>query len=70
MSDPKQLAALARLRGTREALELEGLWDYADLIVAPAQNDLDFPKPADTPEHRARVAQAHAKLQPRLRRAG
>lgn len=54
--------------GTRRAIEALGLHDYADLIIALAQNDLDFPKPDDTPAHAAHVARASAILQPRLRR--
>ena len=58
----------AGLLGTRQAIERAGLEDYADLVIAMAQNDLDFPKPADTPQRRAHVEQARAVLQPRLRR--
>ena len=54
--------------GTRHAIERLGMRDYADLVIALAQNDLDMPKPADTPKHRAQVARARAILQPRLRR--
>lgn len=68
----KQLETLRQyadgLLGTRQAIERAGLQDYADLVIALAQNDLDFPKPADTPKHRAHVEQARAILQPRLRR--
>jgi hypothetical protein len=56
--------------GTRRAIELAGLADYADLLIALAQNDLDLPKPADTPEHRAHIARAREILQPLLRDAG
>jgi hypothetical protein len=56
--------------GTRRAIELAGFADYADLLIALAQNDLDLPKPADTPEHRAQVARAREILQPLLRNAG
>ncbi len=71
-ADLKQIEALrdyaAGLLGTRQAIERAGLEDYADLVIAMAQNDLDFPKPADTPQRRAHVEQARAVLQPRLRR--
>jgi hypothetical protein len=53
--------------GTRETIERAGLDDYADLIIAMARNNLDFPKPAETPEHEAHVARAREILQPRLR---
>jgi hypothetical protein len=70
--DTRQLEVLRRYSegqlGTREAIELAGLEGYADLLIAMAQNDLAFPKPADTPQHRARVELATAVLQPRLRR--
>ena len=54
--------------GTRQAIEALGFHDYADLIIALAQNDLDFPKPSDTPARAANVARARAILEPRLRR--
>ncbi|MGE3279672.1 MAG: hypothetical protein AB7H90_03560 [Alphaproteobacteria bacterium] len=67
----KQLEALrayaAGLAGTRETIRRAGLQDYADLVIALAQNDLDFPKPADTPERRAHIERAGAILQPLLR---
>ncbi|HEY1931003.1 MAG TPA: hypothetical protein VGG99_03240 [Acetobacteraceae bacterium] len=53
--------------GTRETIERTGLHDYAELVIALAQHDLDFPKPAATPRHDAHLAQARAILQPRLR---
>jgi hypothetical protein len=53
--------------GTRDTIERAGLDDYADLVIALAQNDLDLPKPAGTPAHEANVARARAILQPRLR---
>jgi hypothetical protein len=56
--------------GTRDTIELAGLHDYADLLIALAQNDLDLPKPALTPAHEQNVARAQAILQPRLRHAG
>jgi hypothetical protein len=72
-ADEKQLEALrdyaAGLAGTRQTIERAGLQDYADLVIALAQNDLDFPKPADTPKHRAQFEQARAVLQPLLRHA-
>lgn len=68
---PGQLDVLrgyaAGLLGTRETIERAGLHDYADLIIAMAQNDLDFPRPRSTPTHDAHVARARAILQPRLR---
>lgn len=72
--DAEQLATLRAYasgqRGTRQTIEAMGLHDYADLIIALAQNDLDFPKPADTPAHRAHVARATEILQPLLRHGG
>ncbi len=56
--------------GTRKAIEMAGLHDYADLLIALAQNDLDLPKPAATPVHEANGARARAILQPRLRHGG
>lgn len=56
--------------GTREAIAAAGLHDYADLVIALAQNDLALPKPADTPRREANVARARALLQPRLRHGG
>jgi hypothetical protein len=58
------------LLGTREAIERTGVEDYAELIIALAQHDLDLPKPADTPERKANLERATAILQPLLRRAG
>jgi hypothetical protein len=70
---PDQLNALrdypTGLLGTREAIERTGVGDYADLIIALAQHDLDLPKPADTPERRANLERASAILQPLLRHA-
>ena len=70
-TDAKRLETLrayaAGMLGTRQAIEHAGLNDYAELIIALAQNDLDFPKPADTPKRRANVEMARAILQPRLR---
>ena len=54
--------------GTRQAIEKLGLHDYADLIIALAQHDLDLPKPADTPERRRNFEAAWGILEPRLRR--
>jgi hypothetical protein len=59
----------AGLIGTRKAIEELGMRDYADLIIALARNDLDFPKPTATPTHEAQVALARSLLQPRLRHA-
>jgi hypothetical protein len=71
MTDPKQLEVLRQYAGgalgTRQAIERAGLEDFADLLIALAQNNLDLPKPADTPERRANVERARALLQPRLR---
>ncbi|HEY5209196.1 MAG TPA: hypothetical protein VIJ42_07110 [Stellaceae bacterium] len=53
--------------GTREAIARLGLDDYADLVIALAQEDLDLPKPTDTPARRAHVARAREILQPLLR---
>jgi hypothetical protein len=53
--------------GTRRAIERLEMRDYADLVIALAQNDLDLPKPADTPAHQAHLIRARAILQPRLR---
>ncbi len=44
--------------GTRRAIERLEMRDYADLVIALAQNDLDLPKPTDTPAHRAHLARA------------
>ncbi len=57
------------LLGTHGTIEAIGAHDYADLIIAMAQADLDFPKPAATPAHEAQLARARAILQPRLRHA-
>ncbi len=56
----------AGLLGTRAAIERAGLRDNADLVIAMAQNDLKFPKPADMPQRRAHCERARAILQPRL----
>lgn len=68
--DSKQIEALrdyaGGLLGTRQTIELTGMHDYADLIIAMAQSDLDFPKPTDSPKHRAQVERAAAILQPLL----
>jgi len=69
--DASQLAVLrayaAGQLGTREAIERAGMHDYADLIIGLSQNDLDFPRPADTPARKANIARAQAILQPLLR---
>jgi hypothetical protein len=59
----------AGLLGTRRAIERAGLDDYADLVIALAQHDLDLPKPDDTTERRANLERARAILQPLLRHA-
>lgn len=72
-TEQKQLKALrdyaAGLLGTREAMRRAGVDDYAELIIALAQHDLDLPKPADTPQRRAHLERASAILQPLLRHA-
>lgn len=72
-ADPNRAKALrdyaAGLVGTREAVMRAGLHDYADLVIALAQNDLDLPKPSDTPQRRAHLERASAILQPLLRHA-
>jgi hypothetical protein len=69
-----QLAALrayaAGELSTRDTIERAGMHDYADLVIALVQNDLDFPKPSTTPKHEANVSRATAILQPRLRHGG
>jgi hypothetical protein len=77
MDDPLDQNQLVTLRayaqgqlGTRQAIERAGLHDYADLVIALAQHDLDLPKPATTPKHEAHLARARAILQPRLRHDG
>lgn len=66
-----QLAALrdyaAGRAGTRQTIERLGAHDYADLVIALAQHDLDFPKPTLSSRHDAHLARARAILQPRLR---
>ena len=61
-SEQQQLKVLrdcaAGLLGTRRAIERGGFEDYADLVIALAQHDLDLPKPADTPERRANIERA------------
>lgn len=59
----------AGLLGTSRAIQQAGVEDYAELVIALAQHDLDFPKPADTPERQANLARASSILQPRLRNA-
>jgi hypothetical protein len=69
--NPDQLEALhayaAGRLGTRATIDRAGMHDYADLVIALAQNDLDLPKPPATLAHEARVARARRILQPRLR---
>lgn len=38
------------LLGTRQAIDRAGLGDFADLLIALAQNGLSLPRPEDTPE--------------------
>ena len=59
----------AGLLGTRRAMRQAGFDDYAELVIALAQHDLDLPKPADTPERRANLERAREILQPLLRNA-
>lgn len=56
--------------GTRRTIEALGGRDYADLVIAMAQTDLDFPKPTATPARAANLARARAILLPRLRHGG
>lgn len=69
--DPQHLPVLRRYAageiGTRAAIEEAGLDDYADLLIALAQNDIDFPRPASTPTRDANLVRARAILQPLLR---
>ena len=71
MSQSEQETVLRRyaagLLGTRSTIEAIGAHDYADLVIAMVQADLDFPKPSATPAHDAQVARARALLQPLLR---
>jgi hypothetical protein len=70
-TEQKQLKALrdyaAGLVGTRETMMRAELGDYAELVIALVQHDLDLPKPADTPQRRAHLERASAILQPLLR---
>jgi hypothetical protein len=72
-TEDKRLRALrdyaAGMAGTRETMRRAGINDYAELVIALSQHDLDLPKPADTPQRRAQVARAGAILQPLLRHA-
>lgn len=69
--DSQQLESLRAYAGgrlgTRQAIERAGLHDYADLVIALAQNDLELPKPPASPAHEAQLARARSILQPRLR---
>jgi len=73
LTEQRQIEALrdyaAGRLGTRNAMEQAGVEDYAELVIALAQHDLNLPEPPDTPEHRANVERARAILQPRLRHA-
>jgi hypothetical protein len=44
--------------------------DYADLVIALAQNDLDMPRPTESAARKANLARASAILQPLLRHGG
>ena len=59
----------AGLLGTRRAMQQVGIEDYAELVIALAQHDLELPKPADTPERAANLERAREILQPLLRNA-
>ena len=71
--EQKQLKALrdfaAGLVGTRETMRRAQVNDYAELVIALMQNNLDLPKPLDTPRRRANLERATAILQPLLRHA-
>ena len=70
-TEEKQLKALrdyaAGLVGTRETMRRAGVNDYAELVIALMKNNLDLPKPADTPRRRENLERATAILQPFLR---
>ncbi len=53
--------------GTHRTIERLDMRDYADLVIALSQNDLNLPKPADTIAHQTHLARAREVLQPRLR---
>jgi len=59
-SDQRQLKALrdyaTGLLRTRRAIERAGVEDYAKLVIALVQHDLDLPKPADTPARASSTA--------------
>jgi hypothetical protein len=57
-------------KSSRQAIEQAGMHDYADLVIASARANLDFPKPAATPMHDAHLARVRAILHPRLRHDG
>ena len=73
ISEPSQLDVLqayaAGKLGTREAIELAGMHDFADLLIGLSRNDLDLPKPKQNPRLDADAARASAILQPLLRYA-
>jgi hypothetical protein len=56
--------------GPGRRIERAGLGDFADLLIALAQNDVGLAKPADTPSRRANLELARAALQPRLQQNG
>lgn len=56
------------LLGTSQAIERMGIEDFADLLVALAERNLDLPKPADTPNRRVNVERARVLLEPHLLR--
>ena len=72
--NPQQLDALrayaAGNLGTHQTIERAGVRDYAELVIALVQNDLDLPRPTASPRHDAHLARARAILQPRLRHDG
>ena len=54
--------------GTRETIDLLGMRDYADLLIALAQAGLPFPPPAQSARITADRERAWAILGPRLAR--
>jgi len=72
MSEQEELAVLqdyaAGHIGTRSAIGQLGLDDYANLLIALVKNDLDIPKPKETPVLLAHRERARAILQRLLRR--
>ncbi len=71
LADKAQIEILRKyadgLLGTGEAIEFAGFNDYADLLIALAQNGMTLPKPADTRLHQLHLRYAREVLQPILR---